>query len=59
MIATIHVNSHGFYVSKVSTRFGIFLSGFASVSELTLVPVNSSAEFDTESNGDIFRVGCP
>ena len=44
-------------VSKVSTRFEFFPSGFASVSELTLIQVELGAEFDSESNGDIFRPG--
>jgi hypothetical protein len=47
------------YVGKVSTRFEFFLSGYASASELTLVQVELGVEFDSESNGDIFRSGCP
>jgi hypothetical protein len=48
-----------YYVGKVSTRFGYFMSGFPSASELTLVQVELGAEFDSESIGDIFRPGCP
>ena len=43
------------HVGKVSTRFEYFASGFASLSELALIQVELGAEFDSESNGDIFR----
>jgi hypothetical protein len=46
-------------VGKVSTIFEFFLSGFVSASETTLVQVELGAEFDSESNGDILRPGCP
>jgi hypothetical protein len=49
----------GVYVGKVSTIFEFFLTGFVSVSELTLVQVELGVEFDSESNGDIFRLSCP
>ena len=45
------------YVGKVSTRFEYFASGFASLSELTLIHVELGVEFNSESNGDIFRPG--
>jgi hypothetical protein len=48
-----------YHVGKVSTIFEFFLSGFVSVSELILVQVELGAEFDSESNGDILRPGCP
>jgi hypothetical protein len=54
-----HKNFFKVNVGKVSTIFEFFLSGFVSVSELTLVQVELVAEFDSESNGDIFRLGCP
>jgi len=44
-------------VGKVSTRFEYFVSGFASLFELAFIQVELGAEFDSESNGDIFRPG--
>ena len=48
---------HRIDVGKVSTRFEYFASGFASLSELTLIHVELGVEFNFESNGDIFRPG--
>ena len=48
------INNH---VGKVSTRFEYFASRFASLSELSLIQIKLGAEFDSESNGDIFRPG--
>ena len=45
------------HVGKVSTTFEYFASGFASLSVLTLIQVVLGAEFDSESNGNIFRLG--
>ena len=42
-------------VSKVSTRFEFLLWRFRCASDLVLLPVELDAEFDSESNGDIFR----
>ena len=41
-------------VDKVSTRFEYFASGFTYIVELTLIQVKVDAEFDAESNDDIF-----
>jgi hypothetical protein len=47
------------YVGKVSTRFEFFVSGFASLSELTLIQIELGVEFDSEWNGIIFRSDFP
>ena len=44
------------HVDKVSSRFESFASGFISMSELAFGQVVLGAEFDFESNGDMFGI---